>query len=100
MFAKFLEGSFWFIIALASGMGLQGWLLVTYWEWFVTSVFEIHQITYVEALGLCCMLVFFNSIQEKLDDMSFNDFCKNQIWRSVLITPILLLVGYIIHSLS
>ncbi len=85
-----------FILMAIIAAILTGFVVLKFWGWFVSPIFEIQQIRLVEAIGLVFLI---NYLQARYDDNATKgDFWEKFISRSVFLviySGLTLLAGYI-----
>lgn len=93
---KFFTGLIMLIITTI----LSGFLLVKLWDWFLLPVFEIKQITLIQAIGLTFFIsCFIKTIDyTKSQELTWSKFVE-KFFTSIILYGILFLLGYIIHLL-
>lgn len=64
-----------------------------YWEWFVSPIINIGEISFIQALGLNLVILFLKKDQNLQNETSSN---KNRAMNSIINSTILLVIGYIV----
>lgn len=52
-----------------TGIAINGYLLALYWSWFITPIFHIKQLAFIEATALMLFLKGFLWTQKKYTDL-------------------------------
>lgn len=87
------QGCFWTLIGGTIFLLLKTTILMLFWTWFVSPVFGIQEITFLQSMGLMFIVDFFRFKKDKKED--------TPIWLYVFdVTVNLLLLlsfGFILH---
>lgn len=92
---------FLFVITVAGGFIMNGWVLSVLWGWFVVPLFNIAPLTIPYAIGISTIFAMFVSKNKTMkDDKKYGSDDLPKIIESiayVFLTPLIVLfIGYIV----
>ena len=65
------------LIIICIGIFINAWLFSTLWSWFISTTFNIQQLSYPEALGVVFVYSFLNIKKNTFDETA--DFKKRML---------------------
>lgn len=91
----------WFLVLLVVGLLLAGWVLSILWGWFVVPIFNVENLTIVQAIGLSLVFDLFASglKAETVDEKDPIDKMLKSAVRVILTPLFFLFIGWIVQGL-
>ena len=77
---------------------VRGWVLTYLWQWFILPVFDVRDITIVEAIGLSMVVTFLTVQQQQTKDERDGTEKASDLVAAIIYPFLVLVIAWIVHQ--